>query len=212
MRRVRDGGFEVGIHCWDHVRWQDGVATADSEWTEHEVSQAVRRFESIFGERPRTHGAAGWQMNRHALRLTQRMGFDYCSDARGTHPFLPVTNAELIRCPQLPTTLPTLDELIGRDGVSLDNVAARVLEMTAGDPQAPQVFTLHAELEGMKLLPQFEQLLAGWRDQGYRLTSTREIFESLTLDRLPRHEVIYGEIPGRSGTLMLQGGEFLANF
>lgn len=212
MRRVRDGGFEVGIHCWDHVRWQDGVAAADSEWTEREVSQAVHRFESIFGERPRTHGAAGWQMNRHALRLTQRMGFDYCSDGRGTHPFLPVTNAELIRCPQLPTTLPTLDELIGRDGVSLDNVAVRVLEMTAGDPVGPQVFTLHAELEGLKVLPQFEQLLAGWRDQGYRLCSTREIFESLTLDRLPRHEVVYGEIPGRSGTLMLQGREFLANF
>ena len=26
MRAVRDAGFEVGIHCWDHVRWQDGVA------------------------------------------------------------------------------------------------------------------------------------------------------------------------------------------
>ena len=26
MRAVRDDGFEVGIHCWDHIRWQDGVA------------------------------------------------------------------------------------------------------------------------------------------------------------------------------------------
>jgi peptidoglycan/xylan/chitin deacetylase (PgdA/CDA1 family) len=211
MRRVRDGGFEVGIHCWDHVRWQDGVAAADAEWTRGEVSRAVRRFEAIFGERPRTHGAAGWQMNRHALRLTQRMGFDYCSDGRGTHPFLPVADAELIRCPQLPTTLPTLDELIGVDGITVDNVAASLLERTAGGGDVPHVFTLHAELEGMKLLPQFEALLAGWVDQGYRLVSTREIFESLTLDELPRHEVVYGEIPGRSGTLMLQGQEFLAN-
>ena len=211
MRRVRDGGFEVGIHCWDHVRWQDGVAGADSEWTQREVSRAVRRFESIFGERAKTHGAAGWQMNRHALRLTQAMGFDYCSDARGTHPFLPVANAELIRCPQLPTTLPTLDELVGRDGITLDNVTDSLLERTAGTTGAPHVFTLHAELEGMKLLPQFERLLAGWREQGYRLASTREIFESLKIDDLPRHEVVYGEIPGRSGTLMLQGQEFLAN-
>ena len=21
MRAVRDAGFEVGIHCWDHARW-----------------------------------------------------------------------------------------------------------------------------------------------------------------------------------------------
>ena len=26
MRHVRDEGFEVGIHCWDHTKWQDGVA------------------------------------------------------------------------------------------------------------------------------------------------------------------------------------------
>jgi len=211
MRRVRDGGFEVGIHCWDHVRWQDGVAAADAEWTHREVSQAVRRFEAIFDERPRTHGAAGWQMNRHALRLTQQLGFEYCSDGRGTHPFLPVTNAELIRCPQLPTTLPTLDELIGIDGVTRDNVAAAVLSRTADTAGPPHIFTLHAELEGMKLLPQFEQLLAGWREQGYCMTTTRAIFESLLVDDLPRHEVVYGEIPGRSGSLMLQGGEFLRN-
>jgi len=214
MRRVRDAGFEVGIHCWDHVRWQDGVAAADAAWTRREVERAVERFEAIFGEPPKTHGAAGWQMNRHALRLTQQMGFEYCSDGRGTHPYLPVTDAELIRCPQLPTTLPTLDELIGVDGITLETVAATILERTAPatDAAAPApIFTLHAELEGMKLLPQFEQLLAGWREQGYRLTSTRAIFESLTVDELPRHEVVYGEVPGRSGTLMLQGEEFLKN-
>ena len=212
MRRVRDAGFEVGIHCWDHVRWQDGVAEADAAWTARELGLAVRRFETIFGERPRTHGAAGWQMNRHALRLTQRLGFDYCSDGRGITPFLPVTHAELIRCPQLPTTLPTLDELIGVDGITLDTVAAHLLQRTAptaGSAAVDHVFTLHAELEGMKLLPQFEKLLAGWRQQGYALTTTRAVYESLALDALPRHEVVYGEVPGRSGTLMLQGKEFL---
>jgi undecaprenyl phosphate-alpha-L-ara4FN deformylase len=211
MRRVKDGGFEVGIHCWDHVRWQDGVATADAEWTRHEVEKAVARFEAVFGEPPKTHGAAGWQMNRHALRLTQSLGFDYCSDGRGTHPFLPVTDAELIRCPQLPTTLPTLDEMIGRDDITVETVADVILALTSGAAGAPHVFTLHAELEGMKLLPQFEALLSGWRAQGYRLVSTRTVFESLVTDDLPRHEVVYGEIPGRSGTLMLQGAEFLAN-
>ena len=212
MRRVRDGGFEVGIHCWDHVRWQDGVAAADAEWTRREIQHAVRRFEAIFGDRPLTHGAAGWQMNRHALRLMQQFGFEYCSDGRGTHPYLPVTDAELIRCPQLPTTLPTLDELLGVGGIGVDTIAAALLARTADSAGASHIFTLHAELEGMKLLPQFEQLLGGWRAQGYELTTTRAIFEALAIDDLPRHEVVYGEVPGRSGTLMLQGAEFLKNF
>src|SRR5665647_3682757 len=30
MRGVRDAGFEVGIHCFDHIRWQDYVADKDA--------------------------------------------------------------------------------------------------------------------------------------------------------------------------------------
>jgi len=211
MRAVRDEGFEVGIHTWDHIRWQDGVATADAAWTRAEMQRACERFTGIFGTEPRTHGAAGWQMNAHALRLTQRLGFDYCSDGRGTHPHLPVWNGELIRCPQLPTTLPTLDELIGRDGVTPDNVAAHLLQLTAQANAAGHVYTLHAELEGQRLAPVFEQLLAGWRAQGWRLVSTRTLYESLHALALPRCEVGPGEIPGRSGTVLLQGREFLAD-
>ena len=103
-------------------------------------------------------------MNRHAYRLTQRLGFNYCSDMRGTHPFIPIQNAEIIACPQLPTTLPTLDELIGLDGLTPDNVAERVLELSSAPTTCGHVYTLHAELEGMKLAPVFERLLEGWRN------------------------------------------------
>jgi peptidoglycan/xylan/chitin deacetylase (PgdA/CDA1 family) len=209
MRGVRDAGFETGIHTWDHIRWQDGIATADAEWTRIEMHRACERYTDIFGAAPLTHGAAGWQMNVHALRLTQRLGFEYCSDGRGTHPHLPVWNAELIRCPQLPTTLPTLDELIGRDGVTEDNVAAHILELTKKPSATGHVFTLHAELEGMRLAPAFEQLLAGWKAQGWTLGPTRALFDALQPMALPRCEVAPGEVAGRSGTLLVQGREFL---
>jgi peptidoglycan/xylan/chitin deacetylase (PgdA/CDA1 family) len=209
LRSVRDQGFEVGIHCWDHTAWQDNVMHRDDAWVEQQMVQACERFTEIFGEAPRTHGAAGWQMSRHALRLTQRLGFDYCSDGRGTHPFLPMCDAEPVSCPQIPTTLPTLDELIGRAGITEDNVAEHLLAMTT-ECQEPQVFTLHAELEGMKLAPVFERLLAGWKEQGYALVSTRDLFESLDTPGLPHHEVEYGTVEGRSGRLLKQGPEFLA--
>ena len=210
MRNTRDAGFEVGIHTWDHVRWQDHVARSGERWTGEEMGAAYLRFSEIFGEPAHTHGAAGWQMNLHALRLTQRLGFDYCSDTRGRWPFIPVYHGEIVACPQLPTTLPTLDELIGLDGLTADNVAARLLKLSENPPPTGHVYTLHAELEGMKLLPVFEALLAGWKAMGYELVPTRELFDALKPQSLPRHEVIMGEIPGRSGTLALQGKEFLA--
>jgi undecaprenyl phosphate-alpha-L-ara4FN deformylase len=205
MRAVRDAGFEVGIHCWDHVRWQDFVARADRAWTERQLALAVARFREVFGAAPRVHGAAGWQMNAHALRLLDALDFAYASDARGTHPFVPVVDGQPQRCPQLPTTLPTLDELIGRDGCTESNVAERLLDFTARPPAWGHVYTLHAELEGMKLAPVFDRLLDGWRAQGYALVSLAEFAHGLDRARLPRHAFAEGEIPGRSGRVFVQG-------
>lgn len=208
MRSVRDAGHEVGIHTWNHVKWQDNVEHATNAWVEAELGRATSRYEEVFGAGAQVHGAAGWQMNRHALRLTQRLGFSYASDTRGTHPFMPVIDGELIDCPQIPTTLPTLDELIGVDGLTADNVAAHLLGLTAAPGTHPHVYTLHAELEGMRLAKTFEALLSGWQSQGYGLIPMRELLESVSRTALPRHRVERGSVPGRSGTLMTQGTAF----
>lgn len=207
LRDVRARGFEVGIHTWDHVRWQDGVAHANEDWTHWQMSLAVQRFKEVFGEEPAVHGAAGWQMNAHAYRRTQALGFRYASDTRGTHPFIPVIRAEIIGCPQFPTTLPTLDEMIGLDGVTEANVAEALLEKTR-EPR-DHVYTLHAELEGMKLAPAFDKLLEGWKSQGYDLVAMRELVSSRDPASLPMHCVADGRVPGRSGTLASQAAEFL---
>jgi peptidoglycan/xylan/chitin deacetylase (PgdA/CDA1 family) len=196
LRRTRQAGFEVGVHCWDHTRWQDFVVHKDREWTEREMQLACDRFAEIFGEKPRTWGAAGWQTNVHAARFEQR--FDYASDTRGSRPFQPVWNGAAAGCPQIPTTLPTLDEVIGLH----EDPVQHLLRLT-GDRD--HVFTAHAELEGGKLLALFEALLKRWKAQGYELVAMKE----LPLGRLPTHEVVYGEVAGRSGTLALQGKEVM---
>ena len=206
MRRVRDAGFEMGIHTWDHIRWQDFVAGQDAAWTRAEMKKAADRYAEVFGTPARTHGAAGWQMNEAAYAFEAELGLDYASDGRGFGPFQPVDAAgREFGVPQLPTTLPTLDELIGLDGWTADNVHQHLLGLTAEAGTNRHVYTLHAELEGMRLLPTFERLLAGWSDQGYRLVSCRELFDSLDRATLPRHQVLMGEIAGRSGRLALQG-------
>ncbi len=205
LRAVAAAGHETGVHCWDHVRWQDFVGGRDADWTAREMRAAVRRHTEIFGSPPRTHGAAGWQMNAHAYRLERELGFVYASDGRGSAPYQPALHGQPVGVPQLPTTLPTFDELIGLDGVSAHDVDRRLLAITAAQPGRDQVFTLHAELEGMKLAPVFERLLAGWQDQGLQLTSTGEYFASLAGRALPLHEIAVGEVHGRSGTLTVQG-------
>lgn len=205
MRAVAAAGFEVGIHCWDHIRWQDGVSDADQNWTRHELECAARRFSEVFGHPAATHGAAGWQMNIHALRWLQDAGIHYASDCRGLHPFLPVVRGEVVPCLQLPTTLPTLDELIGIGDLTPANVARHLLGLTGAVPATGHVFTLHAELEGMKLLPIFEELLDGWQAQGWRLVSLGELAQALRDHDIPKHQFLQGSVAGRSGTLAVQG-------
>jgi len=192
------------------VKWQDGVGSADAGWAERQMRLAHERFEEIFGEPPRAHGAAGWQTSVHALRLTQRLGFDYCSDTRGSCPFIPVWRAEIVACPQLPTTLPTLDELLGTNGLTMKNVAEHMLSLTRERPNAGHVYTLHAELEGGKFAPVFEAMLSGWKSQGYELVSLRALAETLDLKSLPRNEIAIGAVAGRSGSLAMQGKEYLS--
>jgi peptidoglycan/xylan/chitin deacetylase (PgdA/CDA1 family) len=211
MRKVRDAGYEVGIHTWDHVKWQDGVGHADARWTQGQMSLATQRFQEVFGEPAQVHGAAGWQMNVHAYRRTQSLGFRYASDTRGTHPFIPVVRAEIVACPQFPTTLPTLDELVGLDGATEANVHEALLERSAKG-KGDHVFTLHAELEGMKLAPAFQKLLTGWKAQGYELCALQKLAADThyLASSLPLHSVVDSPVAGRSGTLASQGPVFLA--
>ena len=201
MRAVKAAGFEVGVHCWDHVRWQDNVARKGADWTEREMQRAFSRFREIFGVESVVHGAAGWQLNRHAAWF-EETHFAYASDTRGSGPFRPLWDGVAIGCPQLPTTLPTLDEMIGTDGMDESNVAAKILGLTK--IPSVHVFTAHAELEGGDWHGIFDTLLAGWRDQGYELVSLKSLYESLDVASLPRNEIVLAEIPGRSGTLAMQ--------
>jgi undecaprenyl phosphate-alpha-L-ara4FN deformylase len=204
MQDIAARGFEVGVHTWDHVRWQDGVARASEPWTRREITLAHREFTQIFGRSPAVHGAAGWQMNASVPALEQELGFRYASDTRGTSPFMPVTADGTTAVAQLPTTLPTLDELIGRPDLNGADPVDHLLELTAGTAGREQVFTLHAELEGGVYLDAFERLLREWQRRGTRLTDLRSYAEQLDLRTLPRCRIIAGSVAGRSGTLAVQ--------
>ncbi len=209
LRRVREEGFDIGVHGWDVAGWCRHAAGADMEWTAAQWHLAWGRFSDLFGEMPHVHGAPGWRMNRHAWRLEQRLGLRYASDTRGTHPFLPVYEGELLGVPQLPTTLPTFAELLRQPGARPDDAVGRLLELVRYGPATGQVFSLSAEREGLAWLPYLERLLEGWRALGCELVSLRQLCESLDHAKLPRCLVGDGTVPGREAPMALQGKPYL---
>lgn len=209
LREVRAAGFEVGVQAFDPVRWLERSGDADQAWTREQMEHACASFMRVFGVPPQAHAASGWRMNRHAWRLTQRLGFRYGSDTRGSCPYIPVRNAEIVACPQLPTTLPTFEEMISREGIRPEEAVGAMLRASAEPPLAGHVFSLRAE-EGMRHASFLEELLAGWRAQGYALTALQDFLADVNLARLPRHAVVEGAVPGRVQPVALQGEEFLS--
>lgn len=213
MRAVRDAGFECGIHTWDHVLWQDAVRTRDEAWTLRMLEHSERRYREVFGQAPHTHGAAGWQMNGAAFARHDAAGYRYASDGRALlnddgslrDPQAGPYRLPGLSCIQMPTTLPTLDELLGREigGKVLDedNIADHLLGLTA--ERRDHVYTLHAELEGQKLAPIFDRLLSGWKAQGYRLAAMADYHEKIKDVPLPQYPLQWGQVPGRSGELIV---------
>src|SRR3954468_8359810 len=114
MRAVRAAGFEVGIHCFNHYRWQDYVQTMTLDEVAMEFEAAFAEFLRIFGTPALTAGAAGWQSNARSREIYDRAGLLYASDTRGAAPFFPPVEGKVFRTLEIPTTLPTLDELMGR--------------------------------------------------------------------------------------------------
>ena len=210
MQAIDRAGHETGIHTWDHVDWQDGVRHRDSAWTKVQMQKSVDRFVEVFCHSPVTYGAAGWQMNEAALEQLDAWGIQYSSDGRALPNLVPYRIAfghGKSKHVQYPTTLPTFDELIGVDGMDALGAVRHILSLTQSNPN-DQVFTLHAELEGQKLLPAFECLLAGWLDQGHDLVTMGELHRSWAatkqLDKIAVLPLTWGEIPNRSGELMIQ--------
>ncbi|MBC7490679.1 MAG: polysaccharide deacetylase family protein [Glaciimonas sp.] len=221
MQAVQTAGFECGIHTWDHRVWQDHIRQRDAVWTHATMQRSYERFTSIFGIAPKTHGAAGWQMNPYAFEQLETFNIPYSSDGRAmlknsgaladqaAGPHRLSVHGKTLPCIQLPTTLPTLDELLGReiDGVVLNftNITAHILKLTA--IPRDHVFTLHAELEGQKLAPIFKQLLRGWRAQGYDLVAMKDHYQFVKDQILPTLPLSWAELPGRSGDMIMQSSK-----
>jgi peptidoglycan/xylan/chitin deacetylase (PgdA/CDA1 family) len=204
LRAVRDAGFEVGIHCYNHYRWQDYVQRMSVEEIRSEFIAARAEFLRIFGREAQTAGAAGWQSNERSRQVYDEANLLYSSDTRGGAPFLPKIGGRIFKTLEIPSTLPTFDELLGRPEYPDSAIVPHYVALLS--PDHPNVFTLHAEIEGMGKRAMFRQLLSAWRTAGVEFIRMDELARELLANRaaVPTVEQSMAEIDGRSGLVAVQ--------
>jgi undecaprenyl phosphate-alpha-L-ara4FN deformylase len=204
MLAARSAGFEVGIHCNNHYRWQDHLHRMNLESVRAEFGSARREFARIFGEEARAAGAPGWQSNALSRQVYEESGLLYSSDTRGTHPFFPRVEGVVFGTLEIPSTLPTLDELMGRPEFPDAAIPGHLLSLLRADRL--NVFTLHAEIEGMGRRRIFRELLAACRDSGVEFVRLDEEAGRILADRacVPVCDQVMAPIDGRSGLVATQ--------
>ena len=199
MRAVRDAGFEVGIHCHNHYRWQDYVNRMSLAAVREEFTAARAEFLRIFSTEARAAGAPGWQSNARSREVYDEADLLYASDTRNGRPFFPRIDGRVFSTLEIPGTLPTLDELLGRPEYPDERIVAHYLSLLRED--CVNVFTLHAEIEGLGRRGLFRELLRAWTERGVEFVRLDAYAQELLANRaaIPVRDQVYAAIDGRSG-------------
>ena len=206
MRSLRRAGFEVGIHGYDHVRWQDRIDDLGEDGIRDELGDAFEAYRAIFGEAAHSFAAPGWRTNAAALVALDEANLSYRSDTRGRNPYRCVVEGRVIRTLEIPTTLPTLDEVMGRRETANGEAAMRFY-LEQFKPDMLNVHTIHAETEGMGHLEMFAALIRALKERGAKFIRLDQVATRLNAAELPLCEVIRNTLPGRAGWISAQGPE-----
>jgi peptidoglycan/xylan/chitin deacetylase (PgdA/CDA1 family) len=193
-------GHETGIHCWDHVKWHDLLPWMPKKTVAMEMGRAFALYEQIMGQRPKTTAAPGWTVTSDSLEIQDALQLAYCSDSRGTAPFYPVWNNRRFATLQIPTTWATMDELIGENGITVENINDHYLSCLK---PGLNVHTIHAELEGGVLASRFVDLLQRLKTRGVRFITLAEAAAEHGAHAM-ESAIAMGELPGRAGLVALQ--------
>lgn len=201
LRSLALQGYEVGLHAWNHVYWHDRLPSLSEEAVRAEFKRGVEAYTQVFGRPPASSAAPGWTCTAASLAVQDEFHLAYCSDTRGYTPFRPVIGQQAFRTLQIPTTLPTLDELLGSPELGDDNPVDYLLARL--HPTRLNVFTLHAETEGMGYAGFLVDFLEALRGRNVTFRTLTEVAAEIT--QAPYHFLEQGTVPGRAGEVALQG-------
>jgi undecaprenyl phosphate-alpha-L-ara4FN deformylase len=204
LRQITGEDHELGIHGYDHVYWHDHIKGFDRKRTEKEVEKLLKVYSELIGTQARSFAAPGWMINQHVLRCFQEKGLAYSSDTRkGTAPFYPEMECEKFRILQIPTTLPTLDEVIGSIGTDIPTL----VEYYCDAPMdGLNILTVHAEIEGKHWIGFLEAFIKKTIQSGITYKRLIDIAEEYAQNPdVSTCCIEYGFVEGRAGEVCVQG-------
>jgi undecaprenyl phosphate-alpha-L-ara4FN deformylase len=204
IRKAAQAGHEIGLHAWDHYRWQNYLDRMPEADFKEQFDRAYRLIADITGKPPAASANPAWRSTPAALKIKEQYPFLYNSDCRGDRIFIPLLNGEPGRIPQIPVTLPTFDELIGTCGISPENFNREIIGRIK--PDRLNVYTIHAEVEGIAFLELFAEFLKECLELDFDIVTPGSLLDALNKEqraKIPCCRIEECMIPGRDGKVAM---------
>jgi undecaprenyl phosphate-alpha-L-ara4FN deformylase len=209
IREAAQAGHEIGVHAWDHYRWQNHLHRMSEPELEDEFDRAYKLLAEIAGSAPSASANPAWRSTQAFLKIKERYPFLYNSDCRGDMIFLPLLNREAeleepASIPQIPVTLPTFDELIGTRGIRPEKFNNTILSRLK--PERLNVYTIHAEVEGIACYELFSDFMQKCREREVEPVALGSLLD-VRPDPLPHCRLEERTIPGRDGKVAMPAAD-----
>lgn len=192
---------ETGLHAWDHHAWQSASSNWNDKQLIDDIALGINALEAITDQPVTCSAVAGWRADSRVVQAKEAFHLRYNSDCRGTSLFRPVLACGRTGTPQIPVTLPTWDEVVGREvqAVDFNTYILSHIQMSSDTP----VYTIHAEVEGIACHQNFDDLLIRAADSGITFCPLGELLPD-DVSKLPPGQIVRGKISGREGWIGCQ--------
>jgi len=204
MALARTNGHEVGLFGLSPVQWAQRMAHADEAWTRRQCRDLWQAYLAVDGREPVALAAPAWQANPALLAALAEGRYRYSSMTRGKFPYLPQLQGVRSAVPEIPTTLPTIGEMLRRPGVSPGNVHEYLYAESQRVLPAGHVFAACAEYEGLERLALMEKLLVMWKGQEGSVRALGDVLKEIDLATLPHHQIGWGRPEGVEAYMAMQ--------
>lgn len=206
VQSVIKEGHELGIHGYNHVLWQDHLLEMNEKEIQEQFESGMSSYEKVTGAKPKSFAAPAWYCSPLSLKIMDEFHFDYASDTRGQIPFYPSMNGKEFKTLQIPSTLPTLDELLGANHLNEQNVHPYLTKLMESSNLEYHVHTIHTEAEGMAFFDSFSKWIKELRENRCEFLTLSDSLKPILSSgkKIQKNEIILKEIPGRAGKVACQ--------
>jgi undecaprenyl phosphate-alpha-L-ara4FN deformylase len=203
-REIKQKGHDEGFYGFSPAKWKAAVHSRSEDAVILNYEYGISEFENLFDRKAAAFAAPFFLCSNATILLQENFNFDLASDCRGIDPFLPVIDPKVLKTPQVPVTLPTIQEWLAAGNGDAKSFYDHILKESA--IQKYPVLEISPLNDGIAFHQEFSNFMESAVKEGFAFVSLRELLGLRLAEPapLPRCTLSYALVEGRRQEVTIQ--------